>query len=275
MAVAEDDAYGAAGLGVAWHAKPVVRRNAGHAISTLDLDGTLCLLGARPGGDRMKIPLAILAFVALMLVLFQLFAPQPEPDATRARTDLPWQVTVNSDGTSQVFDLQLGSATLADAMAKFGGIEGIALFEPADGPMVLEAFFGDVQFGPLTAKIVVGLEVSADEMQAMRERSSNREGSPSGDWKYRLDDTPTLHAARRLKVISYVPGTRNLDTDFFRARFGEPAAWLEGNEHAVRWFYPQYGLSVLIDDEAREVLEYQPPRDFVMPPEATPNPARD
>jgi len=219
----------------------------------------------------MKIPLTILAIVALALVLFQLFAPPP--DAVEPRTDLPWQITVNPDGSSRVFDLELGHATLAEAMAKFGGLEGLALFEPADGPMVLEAFFGDVQFGPLRAKVMVGLEAGETELEAMRERSESREGSPSGDWKYRLDDTPALHSGRRLTVISYVPGTRKLDTDFFRSRFGEPAAWLEENEHAVSWFYPQYGLSILIDEEAREVLEYQAPRDFVMPPGVTPNPA--
>jgi phosphoserine phosphatase len=36
-----------AGLGVAFHAKPVVRENAQHAISTLGLDGILYLLGVR------------------------------------------------------------------------------------------------------------------------------------------------------------------------------------------------------------------------------------
>ncbi len=36
-----------AGLGVAFHAKPVVRENASHAISTLGLDGILYLLGVR------------------------------------------------------------------------------------------------------------------------------------------------------------------------------------------------------------------------------------
>lgn len=38
---------GLAGLGVAFHAKPVVRENAQHAISTLGLDGVLYLLGVR------------------------------------------------------------------------------------------------------------------------------------------------------------------------------------------------------------------------------------
>lgn len=223
----------------------------------------------------MKMPLAILAIVAVLLLLFQWFAPAPDPEAMRPRTDLPWQITVHPDGSSRVFDLELGRATLADAIAKFGGLEGLALFEPATGPLALEAYFGDVQFGPLKAKIVVGLEAGPEELAAMRERSTNREGSPSGDWKYPLGGEFQQHAGRRLTLITYVPGTRNLDTDFFRERFGEPAAWLPESEHAVTWYYPRYGLSVLIDDEAREVLEYQPPSDFVMPPGVTPNPAAE
>jgi hypothetical protein len=222
----------------------------------------------------MKIPLGILLIVALILLAFLLLAPQPGPDAQRPRTDLPWQITVNADGSSRVFDLDLGSATLADAMAKFGGLEGLALFEPAAGPMALEAYFGNVGFGTLTAKIIVALEADAVELALLRDRSSRREGSPSGDWKYPLDEAPQAHARRRLAAISYVPATRSLDAEFFRTRFGEPAAWLREHEHAVSWFYPELGLAIRIDDEAREVLEYQPPREFVMPAGVTPNPAR-
>ena len=67
------------------------------------------------------------------------------------------------------------------------------------------------------------------------------------------------------EVISYIPGTRNLDADFFLERFGTPAATLRESEQAQSWFYPEKGLSVLIDEDAREVLEYQPPRKFVLP----------
>jgi hypothetical protein len=218
----------------------------------------------------MKIPLTILAIVAVALLAFQLFAPAPGPDALRPRTDLPWQISVNPDGSSRVFDLELGSATLADAMAKFGALEGLAVFEPQDGQMVLEAYFGNVQFGPLKAKIIAGLAATEEDLRRLRDSSTKREGSPTGDWKYPLNDAPEAHAGRPLSVITYVPGTRNLDTDFFRSRLGEPDASLRENERAVSWFYPQFGLSVLIDDEAREVLEYLPPRDFVMPPGVSP-----
>lgn len=223
----------------------------------------------------MRIPLAILGVVAIILALFQVFAPAPGPDAMGNRTDLPWQVAVYDDGTSRVFDLHLGEATLADAMKKFGGLEGLAIFEPEQGAMSLEAYFGTVQFGPLVAKVITRLDATAAELAAMRDTSTRREGSPSGDWKYQLASVPQDHAARRLAGISYIPGTRSLDADFFRARFGEPAAWRHENEHVVSWYYPALGLSILIDSEAREVLEYRPPRDFEMPADVTPNPAAD
>lgn len=221
----------------------------------------------------MKIPLGILAIVAVILLAFQMFARPPGPDALKPRTDLPWQITVHPDGSARVFDIELGSATLTDAMSKFGALEGLAVFEHDDGWMVLEAYFGNVRFGPLRAKVIAGLQASRAELEQMRSRAGNREGSPSGDWKYPLNDSPQMHGGRKISVITYLPGTRNLDADFFRRRFGEPAAWLQENDTAISWFYPDLGLSVLIDDEAREVLEYQPPRDFVMPQGVTVNPA--
>lgn len=221
----------------------------------------------------MKIPLGILAIVALMLFAFLLFAPPPGPDTLSPRSDLPWQISTHTDGSSRVFDLELGSATLGDAIDKFGSLEGLALFEPKDGPPVLEGYFGDVRLGPLKAKVVVGLEAEPAELEALRERAGRREGSPSGDWKYPLNEAAGQHAGRRLTLISYIPGTRGLDAGFFRSRFGEPAAWLRENEQAVTWFYPDLGLTVLIDEAAYEVLEYQPPRDYVLPAGVTPNPA--
>lgn len=216
----------------------------------------------------MKIPLTILGIVLVLLIGFQLIAPTPGPDVLQSRTDLPWQITVHPDGSSRVLDMELGSATLADAMAKFGGIEGLAVFETGTGELALEAFFGTVPFGPLTAKIIVTLAAEAGELRELIGRASGREGSPSGDWKYPLNESPTAHTARLVTGISYIPGTRNLDPEFIRQRFGEPAATLRENDQAVSWFYPERGLSILLDDDAREVIEYRAPRDFVLPPGA-------
>lgn len=219
----------------------------------------------------MKIPLTILAIVALVLGLGYVYAPEPDPELLQPRTDLPWQINVQADGSSRVFDLDLGSATLADAQEKFGPPQNIGIFVRSETDSDLEVYFGNVMFGLLKAKVVVMLEASEAEKQDMLTRAGQRQGSPTGDWKYSLDpsDLSTL-VGRRVTAISYIPGTRGLDQSFFLERFGEPAATLTENDQAVSWFYPQKGLTVLIDGQGNEVLEYVAPRDFVMPPDVEP-----
>ncbi len=214
----------------------------------------------------MKTPLTILAIVALSLGAMYLFAPDPDPELVKARTDLPWQITVNPDGSSRVFDIDLGKATLSDAQGKFGPVENYAVFVRDENTSDLEAYFGNVMFGPLKAKVVVKLAASEQEKKELVARGGERDSSPTGDWKYTLSKADqALQAHRLVTTISYVPGTRGLDEAFFLERFGKPAATLQENEDAVSWFYPDRGLSILIDDNGREVLEYVAPRDFLMP----------
>lgn len=214
----------------------------------------------------MKIPLTLIAIVALVLAAGFLFAPEPDPELLKPRTDLPWQVTPNPDGSSQVFDLQLGNATLADALNKFGPVEKYAVFVHDEQTSDLEAYFGKVMFGPLKAKVVVQLEATEEQKSHLVARGGERQSSPSGDWKYELNPADRAQqATRKITAITYEPGTRGLDQAFFLSRFGEPASVLQENEQAVSWFYPDKGLSILIDDKGREVLEYVAPRDFAMP----------
>lgn len=220
----------------------------------------------------MKKTFTILSLLLIGLGIAWLFSPTPDPEALKPRTDLPWQITPLANGNSRVLDLELGRATLADAIAKFGEPEDIAVFQPEDGAPGLEVYFGNVAFGLLKAKIVLRLATRSDEIDALITRADKREGSSSGAWKFIL--TPADRAAqlqRRITVITYLPGTRNLDADFFRARLGEPTAWLQESEYAISWFYPDKGLSLLIDADNSEVFEFVPPRSFVMPDGVTPS----
>lgn len=221
----------------------------------------------------MKIPLILVALIALVLGAFWLFSPPPDPEMIKPRTDLPWQVQVNADGSVHVFDLDIGRSTLRDAIAKFGEPEGAAVFQHKDDRLDLEAYFGKVHFGPLVARVVTKLEASPEEKRQLAESAKKRESSPTGDWKFPLHtETIAQLLDRRLIAISYVPGTRSLDRKFFLARFGQPAAWLTENEQAQSWFYPGKGLSILIDEKGPEVLEYMRPGDFQLPAQARPWP---
>lgn len=220
----------------------------------------------------MKTPLILLLIIGLALGAMYLFAPEPDPELIKPRTDLPWQIETRADGTSKVFDLHLGEATLADAVAKFGHQpEGFAVFERSAEQSDLEAYFGKVSFGPLQARVVVRLVATEQERRAFIAEAKQRESSPTGDWKYTLNDSVgTQLQQHRIGVISYVPGTRGLDKDFYLERFGEPVGTLAEEEEAVSWFYPSKGLSILIDDNGPEVLEYVAPKAFVIPANTQP-----
>jgi hypothetical protein len=129
----------------------------------------------------------------------------------------------------------------------------------------LEAYFGTVHFGPLKAKVITSLASSREELDSLKAAATDREGSPSGDWKFPLSEGPASHRDRIVKGLTYIPGTRNLDQAFVLERFGQPAATLRESEQAISWFYPERGLSVLLDDKTREVFEYRLPKDFELP----------
>lgn len=224
----------------------------------------------------MKIPLILVAIIALVLGAFWLLRPPPDPEMIKPRTDLPWQVQVNTDGSVHVFDLDIGRSTLRDAIAKFGPPEGAAVFQHSNGRLDLEAYFGKVHFGPLVARVVVKLEAPPEEKRRLAESAKKRESSPTGDWKFRLpNDAIDRLLDHRLIAISYIPGTRSLDQAFYVERFGPPQAWLKEKEGARSLFYPARGLSILIDDAGPEVLEYTRPQDFHVPPQAGPWPPSD
>ena len=182
------------------------------------------------------------------------------------RTDLPWLVTVEPDGSSRVFDLHIGTSTLQDAIVKFGNPEAVALYLRESGTRDLETYFGTVSMGPLKAKIILNLLVDGKRLDEFEANAIKQEFSAEGDKKLLLDseDKQSLGDAR-IAGITYIPTYKGLEADFFRERFGEPAAWKVEDEEHVQWFYPDIGLTLLMSTEGREILQYRMPRDFVMP----------
>ena len=64
--------------------------------------------------------------------------------------------------------------------------------------------------------------------------------------------------------LSYIP-RHNLDEAVVKRRFGEPAERItESNGKVVHWLYPDKGLDVALDPDAKEVLQYVRPAQFEM-----------
>jgi len=136
--------------------------------------------------------------------------------------NLPWQITVDEAGRLHVFDVTLGETTLWDAVKTWRAHPAVGIFSNADGtaPEAVEAYFDKVRLGPITARMIVRLETSPAQLQALWAGRYNREPQPSGSWKFELAD-PQLEAAHALPIaeITYIP-TPSSDAELLTRRFG-------------------------------------------------------
>jgi hypothetical protein len=197
-----------------------------------------------------------LGFIFLLLILGAC-----SDSATRG--DLyPWQVKAMSNGHSQVFGIELGKATLADAVEIMGKRYDAAVFENQDGSLSLELFYKEITLGGLTAKFVLTLDASDQELQRLKGRPLKKETLESGVIKYTtaMNDNDELEAMK-ITAITYMPIT-NLSEEIVTNRFGEPAEKIKTHESAQHWLYPEKGLDVLINAEGKEVLQFVPPIQF-------------
>jgi hypothetical protein len=206
--------------------------------------------------------------VAVLGALWLISPPPPEPEGT-VLEGLPWQVGLRADGTSQVLGLELGEATLADAVALYGPPDGAGLFQ-GDRARALEVYFGVVRLAGLEGRLVLTLAATPEELDGAAARAVGAERGQSGATRFTLspEDKATL-TGRLITGISYLPRYKGLEAGFFRERLSEPAAWRETDDGSVQWFYPELGLSLLLSTTDGAVFEYVAPRDFVMPSDVT------
>jgi hypothetical protein len=208
-------------------------------------------------------------FVAV-LGAFWLVSPPPQSELDRpVLEDLPWQVGLPGDGSSRVLGLNLGEATLADAVVRYGPPDGAGLFQGERGRS-LEAYFSTVRLAGLEGRLVLRLAATPEELERATTRVVGAERLASGATRFTLspEDKGAL-MGRRISGISYLPRYKGLEAAFFRERLGEPVAWREIDERSVQWLYPELGLTLLISSDDGAVFEYVPPRDFVMPSDVT------
>lgn len=211
----------------------------------------------------------VVGTVALLLTL--LWFVVPTPPAPEALRDMPWQVELFEDGGSKALGIHLGQSTLEQAAALYGEVEDISLFSPKpDGQeLTLEAYFGSVRTGPLAAKLVLRLDAEPEALRAMAQRALARKPGPSGSYQWVLTQPDKESAmGKTVNSLTFIPMYDNLDAVFFRDRFGEPAAWRRHDQRGMEWYYPEQGLSILIDPEGKEVLQYARPKAFKLPQDA-------
>ncbi len=199
--------------------------------------------------------------VTLLLIVAALFLPGGQPP--EEYRNLPWQIKVFDDGTSQVLGVHLGSSTLEQVEQQFQEPSEVSMFATDDGKRVVEAFFNSVTLSGLKAKVVVTLGLSEAQLQNIYDRGERISTLAEGKRKISLSGED-LQKARATPVVAltYLPRT-DLEESVVIKRFGQPGEKIaEPGGQKQHWLYPRKGLDVVLDQEAKDVLQYVAPRDF-------------
>jgi hypothetical protein len=210
--------------------------------------------------DR-KIVLAVLAAALLGIVGLMLILP-PSVDESVSR--LPWKVSRDPQGRTQVFGLTLGVSTLDDVRKAFEEEGKINLFARPDRgePYSIEAYFDQVYLNRLRADLVMTLDVPQKEAAGMYERGLRISQLSSGAKKIDLAPADLAKLALApIRGITYLPW-KHLDADVLEHRFGKPVQVLSEASGVTHWLYPDKGMDIGRDPNGSVVIQYVNPGDF-------------
>jgi len=112
----------------------------------------------------------------------------PQGDGSVRVKNLPWQITVIDEHTLHVFDLDVGKATLGDAVKVLKSEYNLAWFENQDDSISLEAYFIRVSMSGLRAKVLLELDSDGLDIDYLKKNSGKPEIQTSRTIKYPLDD---------------------------------------------------------------------------------------
>lgn len=213
----------------------------------------------------MKLAFVIIAAISVIFLTIFYFTADRSLDVA---ANMPWQVEVIDPQHSKVFGITLNETTLEQARQLFGQVDGIALYRSKQGEFSLEAYFGKVRFGHFTARLIANLEGSQQELERLTQFTIKRIPREDGSQRWTLNsDKQAEQAVRRIRALTYIPDYRGMDQAFILQHFGEPAAREIIDKTSQRWFYPKIGVRILVDNEGKELFEYMPPAQFILPRE--------
>lgn len=171
---------------------------------------------------------------------------------------MPWEAHIMPDGNTQVLGIHLGNTTLKQAQEIFKVYGKAAIFSEAEREPSLEVYFNSVNLGGFSAKVVLNLIASEQQIPPMQANATEAKLQPSGARRYELhSDDYALLLDMAISGITYIPSVR-LDEEMVTTRFGKAEIIQQvpelANVHI--WQYPRIGLSITFDPDEKTVLQY-------------------
>jgi hypothetical protein len=211
--------------------------------------------------DR-KIILYLLSAVALGFIGIMMMMPKERVEDGVVR--LPWLVSTDAKGRTQVFGFTIGVTTLSEVRAAFGEEGKITLFSHTDreARYSVEVYFDQMYLNGLRADFVITLDADQAELTAMYDGGLRISQLGGGGKKVTIapKDIEVL-TEFPIRVITYLPW-KSLDAEILEKRFGKPDEMLTEETGVAHWLYPAKGMDIGLDKDGGVVIQYVNPEEF-------------
>lgn len=208
---------------------------------------------------------AVAFFIAIVVALLAvplLFISNDRKPEEQVVEGLPWQIETLPDGVTRVLGLIPGVSTLDDARSRFGPDVQVAMIIAQGETGSVEAYYETVRVGLVSGKMILTLETSLAQREAMLRRAVKAEFMESATRRIMLADVDLQEANKaKISAITFIPSA-NLSEEIVLQRFGPPAERVRTGERIEHFLYPDKGLDLRLDAKGKEVLQYVAPREF-------------
>jgi hypothetical protein len=198
----------------------------------------------------------------LLVILLSVFPLLNQSENTEPLKDLPWQIEIQPDGSTQVFGLYIGTSRLTDALDILGNDSELAIIAASDEVGRLEMYYGHFKAGVISGKLILSTKANENNLKYWRDNAIKSDYVATGRAKkYSLSagDLPQL-LDEVITGLTFIPAV-NLDEEIILKRFGEPEKRIQ-SDNAIHFLYPDKGLDITLHDDAKEVLQYVVPYEF-------------
>jgi len=207
---------------------------------------------------------AVTSIIITLTVISYLIYPEPKIQPVDPN-QLPWTIQLDAQNNSSVFDLKFDVDTLEKAISIFGEPEKIALYADPQKPSI-EVYFGNITKAGLTAKIILSLDLTSAQAELFLQQADSRMQSNAGIPKIDISPADRAQTAQfTISSLTYIPLYSGLEKDYLINRFGSPDYQLTLSETAQQLFYKNLGLSVIVDSDGKEDVQYAHPASLFVP----------
>jgi hypothetical protein len=184
------------------------------------------------------------------------------PTGTSPAAPMPWMITVQDDGLSEVFGITLGRTSLRQLLALSPNDNEVAIIADQQERANLEVYLPSFSVGPLTGKLVGSIDVAPAQLLQMMETADRATFLASGSRQFMLNATD-LQTAMNLPVrtLDFIPSV-NLEEATLINLFGEPGRNVSYDNGTRLLMYPDKGLIISAHPKAKEVFHYIAPVNF-------------